>query len=119
MERLYLNSKDKRNHKQKIVGYLSTLKSCVSLLGDLAKGAESGKFTQNAIKEILENLLRVLKKLANENQSELFKKTSSEILERIKECKERTKEIVLCKDLRYVQAALCDLYLNFCFGFSL
>lgn len=119
VERLYLNSMDKRNQKQKIVGYLNTLKSCIALFGEIIKGAEIGEYTQNTIKELLESALRVLRKLATDNQAEVFQNSSSEILGRIAECYDRTKEVVFCKDLRFMQAALCDLYLNFCFGFSL
>ncbi len=108
LETLYFKTQREKDQIKEIIGYLNTLNGCIEALDALSKGAETGEFSQERLKECLQVTELVLCALPTEkckNCVELLKKIRS--------------DIVFAKDVRYVKVALCDEYIRFYQQFSL
>ncbi len=112
---LYLKTRKQKGMRTEIHSTLLNLEGNVQLLHTLTRETENGNFTQSRIKEILETLLASMQRLL----SSYFLKDSSPMQEGISKTLQIKEEIVLAKDLRYVEALVCESYLNFCEEFSL
>lgn len=108
LETLYLKTQREKKQAKKIVGYLNTLNGCIETLDVLIKGAETGAFSQERLKECLRVTELVLYALQSESC-----KNCAEFLTKIRS------DIVFAKDVRYVKVALCDEYIRFYQQFSL
>ena len=116
---IYLKSKKQKICERAIKGYIQTLYSCISLIGRYTVSCEKGGYTQTELYDLLQDLFRVLERLAKENTSTVFKKASDGIVQSVEECRRRINELIYAKDLRFFGAELADLYLSFLSNFKL
>ena len=108
---LYLKTAREKAFLAEIKSLLNVCYSGIRLFGELAAGAESGKYTQESLKEILNATASVLSAKLRDST-----KICASLEDAIKEAYVRLETvvsgIVFAKDLRYMQILLCDGYLS-------
>ncbi len=117
--KLYLKKRSEKLRAEQLAGCFRTLDSCISLLYDIANGAERGTYTQQALKRSLSAVKGVLSCLSEENRGGIFTDISVCAAKASEKIGEFSRGIIYAKDVRYVQVYLSDSYLRLASDFSL
>lgn len=108
--KLYLTRRADKRRTGEIVGFFKTLREGIRVVSEIAIRAEKGE-RQSVLKSLLSNVQSVIERLFV--QSEKYGKGLSTLLERgATEVCFTDGEIVYSKDVRFLQALLCDAYLQ-------
>lgn len=107
---LYFRFKREKANAKNIEAAFNAAYSCARILGDLADGAETGVYTQEALKELLGETNRVIGALSDSSSS-YAPALSAAFSDTRRKIEEISGGIVFAKDIRYAQLRLCDGYL--------
>lgn len=115
---LYFKSEREKANAKHVKAAFNAAYTCARLLGDLADGAETGVYTQEALKELLWETNRAIGGLraAALNCVPTLSAAFSDVYKKIEEI---AGGIVFAKNIRYAQLCLCDGYLLAAREFSL
>ena len=116
---LYFKKRSEKQNAEKIAGCFRTMGSCIRLLYDIANSAETGEYTQQALKRSLSAVRGVLSRLAEENRGGVFTKISACASRSALKLSEIVRGTVYAKDIRYLQVSLSDSYLTLAEEFSI
>lgn len=106
-EDLVLRGK-KSEYKGQIESNLETVDQLAHILYDTANGLERSELTQKQAKTSVEGVAASLKGLRDGNEDEFFSGWNMGLLEAERRAKELAQGLLFAKDLRYLQAMLCD-----------
>ena len=116
---LYFKKRSEKQNAEKIAGCFRTMGSCIRLLYDIANSAETGEYTQQALKRSLSAVRGVLSRLAEENRGGVFTEISACASQSALKLSEIVRGTVYAKDIRYLQISLSDSYLTLAEEFSI
>ena len=106
-EDLILRGK-KSEYKEQIESNLNTVDQLAHILYDTANGLERSELSQKQAKASVESVASSLKGLREGNADEIFSSWNLGLMEAERRAKELTQGLLFAKDLRYLQAMLCD-----------
>ena len=109
---VYLKGKNRRK-KAEIRRVLETLSISATILSDLSRGAEDGRYSQSRLREMLEVVKGSLNAFKKGEFVYDYAKEGRQKIEKMQE------GIVYAKDVRYVEVLLCDCYQKFCAKFPI
>jgi uncharacterized protein YhaN len=107
VKNIYLKG-EKKGEKAKIESVIQVFKGNIQFLHDLSKGAEEGYYTQNQLKDCLRVVEISLNAVKNRHTNEAKKKVSA-----------MREDIVYARDIRFLEALLCDGLQKFCAKFPI
>ena len=116
---LYFKKRSEKQNAEKIAGCFRTMGSCIRHLYDIANSAETGEYTQQALKRSLSAVRGVLSRLAEENRGGVFTEISACASQSALKLSEIVRGTVYAKDIRYLQISLSDSYLTLAEEFSI
>ncbi len=99
---LYFVGRENVEAQASVEGTVTTLLGCTQLLYNTANGVDSGQYTQNEARAVIDELKRVLVGL----QSEGLAAFDNLLGGAVKECTAMTSGIIYAKDIRYLQLSL-------------
>ena len=104
-----LGSRNAKNNQNLYLGNLNTLYSLSTLAYECANGLDTGEYSQEAAKQMLNTLIDSLNGLLKTNDNNCFTESINSV---IAECKSLSGGFLLSKNMRYIQIMLADKILH-------
>ena len=103
----------KSGYQKKIESNLETVDQLAHILYDTANGLERSELSQKEAKAALSGVVSSLRGLITENEEDVFALWNTALKEAQRQGTEKGDGLLFAKDLRYLQAMLCDTVVHF------